>query len=72
MIYLVGVIYYLWRKRYKLLAASGVLFVAISAEVTISRHDYFGLMMWLSVGALVIIYAVLSEFYKYNSRNRHR
>ena len=72
MIYLVGVIYYLWRKRYKLLAASGALFVAISAEVTIIRHDYFGLMMWVSVGALVIIYAVLSEFYKYNSRNRHR
>ena len=72
MIYLVGVIYYLWRKRYKLLAASGALFVAISAEVTIIRQDYFGLMMWASVGALVIIYAVLSEFYKYNSRNRHR
>ena len=72
MIYLVGVIYYLWRKRYKLLAASGALFVVISAEVTIIRHDYFGFVMWVSVGALVIIYAVLSEFYKYNSRNRHR
>ena len=72
MIYLIGIICYLWRKRYKLLAASGVLFVVISAEVTIIRHDYFGLMMWASVGALVIIYAVLSEFYKYNSRNRHR
>ena len=72
MIYQVGVIYYLWRKRYKLLAASGALFVVISAEVTIIRQDYFGLMMWASVGALVIIYAVLSEFYKYNSRNRHR
>lgn len=72
MIYLIGIICYLWRKRYKLLAASGALFVAISAEVTIIRQDYFGLMMWASVGALVIIYAVLSEFYKYNSRNRHR
>ena len=72
MIYLVGVICYLWRKRYKLLAASGALFVVISAEVTIIRQNYFGLMMWASVGALVIIYAVLSEFYKYNSRNRHR
>ena len=72
MIYLIGSICYLWRKRYKLLAASGALFVVISAEVTIIRHDYFGLMMWASVGALVIIYAVLSEFYKYNSRNRHR
>lgn len=72
MIYLIGIICYLWRKRYKLLAASGALFVVISAEVTIIRHDYFGLMMWVSVGALVIIYAVLSEFYKYNSRNRHR
>ena len=72
MIYLIGIICYLWRKRYKLLAASGVLFVVISAEVTIIRQDYFGLMMWASVGALVIIYAVLSEFYKYNSRNRHR
>ena len=72
MIYLIGIICYLWRKRYKLLAASGALFVAISAEVTIIRQNYFGLMMWASVGALVIIYAVLSEFYKYNSRNRHR
>ena len=72
MIYLVGVIYYLWRKRYKLLAASGALFVVISAEVTIIRQDYFGLMMWVSVGLLIIIYAVLSEFYKYNSQNRHR
>ncbi len=36
------------------------------------RNDYFGFVMWVSVGALVIIYAVLSEFYKYNSRNRHR
>ncbi len=72
MIYLIGIICYLWRKRYKLLAASGALFVVISAEVTIIRQDYFGLMMWASVGALVIIYAVLSEFYKYNSRNRHR
>ena len=72
MIYLIGIICYLWRKRYKLLAASGALFVVISAEVTIIRHDYFGLVMWVSVGALVIIYAVLSEFYKYNSRNRHR
>ena len=72
MIYLIGIICYLWRKRYKLLAASGALFVVISAEVTIIRQDYFGLMMWASVGALVIIYAVLSEFYKYNSRNRYR
>lgn len=72
MIYLIGIICYLWRKRYKPLVASGVLFVVISAEVTIIRHDYFGLMMWASVGALVIIYAALSEFYKYNSRNRHR
>jgi len=72
MIYLIGIICYLWRKRYKLLAASGALFVVISAEVTIIRQNYFGLMMWASVGALVIIYAVLSEFYKYNSRNRHR
>ncbi len=72
MIYLIGIICYLWRKRYKLLAASGALFVVISAEVTIIRHDYFGFVMWVSVGALVIIYAVLSEFYKYNSRNRHR
>ena len=72
MIYLIGIICYLWRKRYKLLAASGALFVVISAEVTIIRHDYFGLMMWVSVGLLIFIYAVLSEFYKYNSRNRHR
>ena len=72
MIYLIGIICYLWRKRYKLLAASGALFVVISAEVTIIRHDYFGLMMRVSVGLLIIIYAVLSEFYKYNSRNRHR
>ena len=38
MIYLIGIICYLWRKRYKLLAASGALFVVISAEVTIIRQ----------------------------------
>lgn len=41
-------------------------------EINVIRHDYFGLMMWVSVGALVIIYAALSEFHKHNNRSSNR
>lgn len=77
MIYVIGTLYFVWNKRYIISAVFGALLTIVSAFINVIIFDYLGLVIWASIGGLIVAYAVQCEICKnqiqrVKNRNRHR
>lgn len=77
MIYVIGTLYFIWDKRHIISAVFGMLLIVVSVFINVILLDYLGLVIWTSIGGVIVAYAVQSEIckvqkQKLESRNRHR